>query len=107
MDNKPLRESRKVLVQVTTIMRPTGWKTEDATFKEGNQTYHGSQIMATGKMPWQVTDTAMTLMLKNPMLHKATLLNTGGYATKQITGANTGGVFSLTLPPDALYLILE
>ena len=107
LDNQPLRASHKVLVQVTTVMRPTGWKTADATFKEGNQTYHGSQIVATGTMPWQVSDTAMTLTLKNPLLRKATLLDTGGYARKQITGANAGGNFTLSLPSDALYLILE
>lgn len=107
MDNQPLRTSRKVLVQITTRMRPTGWKTEEAAFKEGNQTYHGSRITATGTMPWQVSDTAMTLTLHNPALHKATLLNAGGYAVRQIAGENAGGMFTLPLPSEAMYLILE
>ena len=107
MDDQPLRTSHRVLVQITTSMRPTGWKTEAATFKEGNQTYHGSHIVATGTMPWQSAATAITLTLQNPTLRKATLLTTSGYAAKQITGTNAGGKFTLPLPPEALYLILE
>ena len=107
MDDRPLRASHKVLVQITTSMRPTGWKTEAATFKEGSRTYHGSRIVATGKMPWQAVATEMTLTLRNPTLRKATLLDAGGYAVKQITGTNTGGVFTLSLPSEALYLVLE
>lgn len=107
MDDQPLRTSHKVLVQITTSMRPTDWKTEAATFKEGNQTYQGSRILATGKMPWQTAATAMTLTLHNPTLHKATVLDAGGYAARQILGTNTGGVFTLPLPSNALYLVLE
>ncbi|HTE19028.1 MAG TPA: hypothetical protein VK689_11695, partial [Armatimonadota bacterium] len=109
LDDRPLHASRKVLVQVGTVMRPTGWATKAATFRseDGKQTYHGQQIVSTGKMPWQGVAADMTVSLKNSGLAKATLLDAAGYRKRSLAGTRSGGVFRLTLPADALYVVLE
>ena len=110
LDDRPLNQSRKILVQVGTVMRPTGWATQEAEFKseDGKQTYRGHKIVNTGKMPWQVARTDVTLTLKNPRLTKATLLDAAGYARSAVKGTRAAnGAFTVTLPPDTLYLVLE
>src|SRR5262249_24401440 len=81
MDNQPLAASKKILAQVGTYARPIGWQTKAAEFKsdDGKQTFDGYEIVNTGKMPWQVVNTNVTLVVKNPKITKATLLDTAGY----------------------------
>ena len=68
LDGLPLKESHRVLVQVGTLARPTGWVERQADFAgdDGKQTFHGKQVVDTGKMPWAVVDTAMTLSDRQP-----------------------------------------
>jgi len=49
LDNQPLTESKRVLVQVGTTARPTGWIERQTTFQgdDGKQTYHGKQVVDT------------------------------------------------------------
>ena len=57
---------------------------------------------------WQVARTDVTLTLKNPRLTKATLLDAAGYAKSAVRGTRAAnGAFTVTLPPDTLYLVLE
>lgn len=108
LDDKPLGSSRKILVQVGTPMRPTGWTTEQTAFpsEDGKTTYQGHRIVSTGKMPWRVVKADVTLTLKNPELRKATALDTAGYA-KGAVQTTVGETFQLTLSPDTLYVVLE
>ena len=80
LDGLPLKESQRVLVQVGTLARPTGWVEREADFTgdDGKQTFHGKQVVDTGKMPWAVVDTAMTLTIANPSLKTATQLDVNG-----------------------------
>ncbi len=59
LDGEALGRSRRVLVQVGTVARPTGWVEREQTFKgdDGKQTFHGKQVVSTGAMPWAVADT--------------------------------------------------
>ena len=109
MDNLPLNMSKKILVQVGTYARPTGWKTKLADFKgdDGKTSYRGYEITNTGAMPWQIENTDVTLILKNPGITRATLLDTSGYAVKEVPGRTLGGKFSLSLPPNTMYLLLD
>ncbi|MBV9467673.1 MAG: hypothetical protein JOZ57_00330, partial [Abitibacteriaceae bacterium] len=77
LDNLPLRNSQKVLVQVGTIARPTGWQEKDATWKsqDGKQTFVGKEVVATGQNPWQIVNTDATLTVRNTGLKTATLLD--------------------------------
>jgi hypothetical protein len=108
LDGQPLRASRKILVQTGTSARLQGWQTKPAQFKgDGKQLLDGFEIVATGKPPWRIVDTDVSLALKNPNIKGATLLDTSGYSIKGIEGARTERTFTLNLPPNALYVILE
>lgn len=109
MDDKPIHDSGKLLVQVGTYARPTGWKSMPADFKsdDGKQTFHGFEIVNTGTMPWQISSTQMTLAVKNAHLHKATLLDAAGYPVREISGTRQGETFTLALPANTMYLLLE
>ncbi len=109
MDGAELARSRRVLVQVGTKARPTGWVERAATFKsdDGKETYQGKQVVNTGHMPWAVDDARMTITLKNPGLKTAKLLDLNGNARKNLTATTSAGLFKLTLPRDATYVVLQ
>ncbi len=109
MDDKPLRSSSKILVQVGTYVRPTGWQTKPADFKsnDGKQTFQGYEIINTGTMPWLIENTQAVLTVNNSTLKKATLLDVAGFPVKVITGNHANGKFTLQLPENAMYIILE
>jgi hypothetical protein len=109
MDDQQLNTSKRVLVQVGTVIRPTGWKTEPAEFKsgDGKATLRGEKIINTGTMPWQVMETAVTITLRNPNIKSATLLDASGMAVQKLTGKSSGGSFTLTLPRNAMHVVLQ
>lgn len=109
LDGLPLKTSRKVLVQVGTAARPTGWQAKAADFpsEDGKQTLHGFEVVTTGAAPFQVVNTAVRVTLGNAGLTKATLLDAAGYAAQSVPVTKNGGKLTLKLPPNALYVVLE
>jgi hypothetical protein len=107
LDDKPLHESAKVLVQVGTVMRPTGWTTEEAAVREGKQTIRGKKVVNTGKMPWRVADAEVTVELRNKGLTKAVRLDANGYNVQEIASKTESGAIVVKLPADCLYAVLS
>jgi hypothetical protein len=108
LDDQPLGTAAKILVQTGTSARLTGWKTKPADFKgDGKNTLHGHEIVATGLPPWRVTDTDVTLVVNNSKIKSATLLDTSGYLAKQVEGTSADGKFTIRLPANTLYVVLE
>ena len=109
MDEEPLASSRKILVQVGTSARPDGWKTRTAEFpgEDGKTMLKGFQVLSTGTPPWRVVNTEVGLVVRNPALTKATLLDTAGYPVEEVQGTRAGNDFSLRLPLNTMYLILQ
>ena len=107
LDDKPLSESSKVLVSVGTVMRPTGWTTRVATHQEGKVTYKGEKVVNTGKMPWRVANTEVTISLANKGLDQAIQLDANGYKLRTITSKSEGGTMTVKLPADCLYAVLR
>jgi hypothetical protein len=109
MDNQPLSVSRKILVQVGTTQRPTGWQDKDATFNspDGKETYVGKQIVNVGSAPWQIVETDATLSIRNSALKTATVVDANGMAAGTLAGKRNGGAFTVTLPRNALYVVLQ
>lgn len=110
MDNRPLKESQRILVQVGTTARLKGWKVEIAEIQFGKENpvpIKGKRIVNTGEPPWQVKNTQVSITLKNPNIRKATLLNPSGYAIRDIELKIDGnGTARLRLPTDAMYVVL-
>jgi hypothetical protein len=113
MDGKPLTSSKKVLVQVGTTAKLTGWTTKPATFMAdaGNgkeERVEGSQIVNTGTPPWQIHRTRATIRLANPGITKATALDPNGYPTGDVTIRRDGNsAVVIDLPPNVMYLVLQ
>jgi hypothetical protein len=107
MDNQPLKRSRKILVQMGTIARPTGWQTRAATRDQKGHLEQGQEIVSTGQLPMQIAHTDVMLSIANPALGKATLLDPAGYAAAPLTLSKTAAGVTLKLPPKAMYVILE
>jgi hypothetical protein len=109
MDEEPIASSRKILVQVVTSARPTGWKTRVAQIPgdEGKTTPQGFQILQIGTAPWRVVNTEIGLVVRNPAVTKATLLDPAGYPIEQVQGNRTARDFALRLPLNTMYLVLQ
>jgi hypothetical protein len=107
MDNQPLKQSRKVLVQVGTVAQPTGWQTRETTRDQKDRTLRGQEVVSTGKPPYQVTNTDVILTMNNPALTKATLLDPAGYAAGPVPLTKTATGVMLRLPPNAMYVVIE
>ncbi|MBM4035410.1 MAG: hypothetical protein FJ291_27010 [Planctomycetes bacterium] len=104
MDDKPLATSGRVLVQVGTTERPTGWKTRPA--KVGGQ--DGEEVVDFGRAPWLIVEADVKVTLRNPHLKAATVLDPNGMATRRVPLTEAaGGGKAFAFPPDALYVLLE
>jgi len=105
LDEKPIAKSDRVLVQIVTVNRLTGWETKDTTFTvgKGKGAYHvtGEQIVRIGKPPFRIANTEVTIRFKNERFTKAEILDINGYASesRQIDH----GTFRL--PQDCIYAI--
>ncbi len=108
LDGLPVAESERVLVQVGTICRPTGWREEPATFEDKqDNTLDGRRILSTGRMPWRVTNADVRVSVSNLKLSRATRLDESGYPDGEVAVQRADRAASITFPPDALYVILE
>jgi hypothetical protein len=97
----------RVLAQVGTHARPTGWVERETTFQgDGKETFRGKEIIDIGKMPWAVVDTAVTLTLANPSLKTATELDVNGNAHRNLKPTVKAQSLQLVLPRDAMYVVL-
>jgi hypothetical protein len=108
LDDKELKDSGRILLQATTRCRPYHWKQTETDFEDHDKhQQHGFRIDDTGQPPWNVVKTEATVTLKNAKLSKATVLDPNGMPAGELKGEQKGGVFTLTLPPDALYVIVQ
>ena len=103
MDNRSLKTSARILVQVGTIARPTGWRTKPAKVGKAD----GEEIVDTGKGPWLVVNGDVTVTIANPMLKSAKVLDANGMVVKDATLETVPGGKRLLFPTDALYVILQ
>ncbi len=108
MDTKPLKESKKILVQFGTRSRPSGWQDKEATVKlEGGGSVAGFEVVAHGKAPWRVVKGDLEVIVSNPNLMTATALDANGNGIGVIPSTRLAGKFRFKFPPDALYVVLQ
>ncbi len=96
LDGKPLATSAKVLLQVMSEERPTGYRTEDA----GNGNHRITDI---GRDPWLVKDLSGTIKMKRPDAAslKVTPLDFNGYPLKPI-----GAATEIKLGQETVYYLI-
>lgn len=107
LDGEPLARSHKILLQVMTEDRLSGWTTEPARASLGRNQPEVDcfKIADTGKAPLMVRKIAGTVSLRGPgsASFKVTALDGNGYARERVAG----GARALSLLPDCLYYVLE
>lgn len=107
LDGKPIKESKKVLVQVGTFQRPKGWLEEKVKVTVKEQTMDAFRILSIGTPEWLIRNVEAQLSVRNPGLKKATLLDENGMRGAAVPCLSGQGALNLTLPPNTLYLVLE
>ncbi|MFZ4506545.1 MAG: hypothetical protein ACOYON_02465 [Fimbriimonas sp.] len=108
MDGQPIKTSGKILVQVATQSRPTGWQ-EVATRVplDGGKTVPGYEVRSFGGAPWRVQLALVDVIVRNPALTKATVLDMNGNGIGSGKLAKVEGGVRLTFPENAMYVILQ
>jgi hypothetical protein len=110
MDDKSINLSEKILIQVGTVYRPTLWRETESTFDLGGETVNGFLIQNVGQMPWQAVISDLSVVINNPNIESAYVLNQNGYEAREIfvgkdeSNANYKEVF---VPRNAMYVIAD
>ncbi|GMV83020.1 MAG: hypothetical protein AMXMBFR7_42040 [Planctomycetota bacterium] len=105
LDDKPLAESAKILIQVGTTERPAGWATKPSKVDQGKR--DGEEIVSFGKAPWQIVQTDATLTVKNSKLRVAVVCDANFMPLKEMPLEAVADGNKLKLPTDALYVVLK
>ena len=111
LDEKPLAQSKKILLQITTQSRPDGWADEPATH-DGKEVLRikntgGGGAHNVGKPHFNVKNTSGLFAIKNPLLTKATLADPNFYPAGDVPVKRRGESLEIKLPPNAMYIVLE
>lgn len=108
LDGKPLATSAKILIQVGTEARPTDWKAEAAKIPldKGKRHVDGMKITNYGKAPWQVVATQATVSIANSKLTTARVCDVNFMQKGTVDLAREGKGVKVTLPADAMYVVL-
>ncbi len=106
MDDKSIGNSSKILIQVGTVYQPTGWKESATEFDMSGTKVSGFKIENTGRMPWKCANTQVTLKIKNEVVNSALLLDAAGYPVSTIDMVQIGNELQITLPENAMYVML-
>lgn len=106
LDGRPLAQSAKILVQVGTLVRPTGWMVEDDTEESDGRVIAGLRIADTGKPPLRIAKAKLKVSIATA-LTKVTRLDPAGYPAGTLESSSSGGVLSFDFPGDALYVVVQ
>ena len=109
LDDRPLNESQRVLIQIGTETKPSNWQTKTHTFQTKNkkETYNGERILKGGTSPWQVTNNQCAITLQNSVLNRVQLLDSQLRLLRNVNCEQVNGTFTCTLPTDGLHLIID
>ncbi|MEM7773674.1 MAG: hypothetical protein AAF327_24610 [Cyanobacteria bacterium P01_A01_bin.37] len=108
MDDQAIDTSNKLLVQVGTRARSTGWNQQAVSWEDDDgNTYEGYEILNYGEAPWKIENNDVTLTVKNSKLTSAFILDMNGMLKNKIELESNGPWRRFRLPTDAKYIILE
>jgi hypothetical protein len=107
MDGKPIAQSGKILVQIGTVSRPTGWVARPATICPNGTPMDAFRLLAPGHAPYRIENAEITLTVANAAITRAVALDANGMATHAVELSRAGGKATISLPADALYVVLD
>jgi hypothetical protein len=103
MDDKPLKDSAKILVQVGTTERPAGWTTKP-TQVAGKP---GEVVVNFGHAPWMIVRSDIKVSVKNASISRAHVLDPNGMSVGELPLQDVANGKTFVFPPDALYVVLQ
>ena len=109
LDDQPIAQSQKILIQAMTEDNPYHWQEEDQVFTNNGVVYNGKKILSLGQAPFNVVNIAGTVTLKGlgeGRTFRAIVLDENGYARGDGVSAVIGADLQVTLPTDSLYTVL-
>jgi hypothetical protein len=108
LDDRPLAQSRRILVQVGTVARPQGWTVRKRALESGGEVYDGFQIMRKGGEPLLIEGTQAVWTINNAHVTQARALDINGQPLDTaLTVERQGGALHVTLPTHALYTVVS
>ncbi len=109
LDDAPLARSGRILIQLGTTIRPTGWRTEPARLQdeESKADLAGEHILALGAAPWRIEKFAGSVTVRNARVTKATVCDVNALPLRDLPLRRKGDHVTVDLPADALYVVLR
>jgi hypothetical protein len=107
MDDKPIAQASRILIQVGTTERPTGWKTKPAHVEVNKNAVPAEEVVDFGHKPWQIVEADLTVLIRNASVKTAYVLDANGMSIGNIPLADDGGMKKLIFPPRAMYVVLK
>jgi hypothetical protein len=110
LDDRPLEQSARILLQVASEDTNCGWKTEPVheALKPGGPVVQAKRLLDTGGSPVIARDLAGTVTLRRPDADelKVTALDFNGYPQRELPGGK-GNALTIRLLPDVLYYVIH
>lgn len=111
LDDKPISQSARLLVQVGTRTYLSGFSAEPQAFTLGSGASAinvvGRRILTVGELPWMVENTTGYIMLQDiGEVLSIQALDPNGMPLRTLSGTLSGQGYRIDLPSDALYLLV-
>jgi hypothetical protein len=103
LDAQPIARSSRLLVQIGSIARPTGWKSSRVQ-------HDGAPALVVdefGGAPWQVDKIEVRIVVHNGGLSRAAALDANGIVVGDVAVSQSNGALTVTLPSNALYVMID
>lgn len=109
LDNLPIAQSQKILIQAMTEDNPYHWQEQDQVFTNNNVVYPGKKIVSMGQPPMNVVNIAATVTLKGLGAGRSVVvrvLDENGYERNNGSSQVIGPDLKITLPTNSLYTVV-
>ncbi len=107
LDDQPLSQSGRILIQIGTSSRPTGWEQRPVSIAvSSGGTLPGFEILSVGRSPWEVIRPAVEVEIRNEAITEGFILDENGDARGSLALEGTDGAVRFHFPEDALYVLL-
>jgi hypothetical protein len=108
LDDRPLAQSQKILLQIGAVDRPTGFATDPVKLAWQGADYTGHRITATGRLPWQVERIQGTITLRGAArrIVSVTALDENLRRRAPVAGEARGPDYVIPLPAESIYVVV-
>lgn len=104
LDDHPISQSSQVLLQFMTLDTTTGWETAPWNTRLGV----GHRVINPGVGPWNIIENDTRVTLRNVgNVESVQVLDAQGYIARNIIGQQLSEGYRITVPVDAMYIVVN